>query len=111
MSETEALDGVVQCLDTRCRGWAHDIIDERKGIWLVECCFCGTKQRMRAIKSHEQTTASEDFVVRGGRFDGKTLREIAVDHLDYIFFAAKEHDRQSVRAACQTFLDTSLSES
>lgn len=106
MSQIAKLDGVVQCLDTGCLGWAHDVIDEKRGVWLVECCFCGTKQRMRAIKSCEETKSDEAFVMRGGRFDGMTLTEIAADHLDYIQYAAEEHERKAVRDACKKFLDT-----
>lgn len=106
MSQIAELDGVVQCLDTGCLGWAHDVIDEKRGIWLVECCFCGTKQRMRAIRSHVETKTDEVFVMRGGRFDGMTLPEIAKNHLDYIQYAAEEHERKAVREACKKFLDT-----
>ena len=47
-----------------------------------------------------------DFLLRGGRFDGQTLGEVARSRRgqDYITWAAKEHPRPAVKKACETYL-------
>ena len=42
-------DGIFACENGDCGCTVHDVIDEYKGIWLVECFVCGTKVRMPAV--------------------------------------------------------------
>jgi hypothetical protein len=101
------LDDDVACLDQSCQAECHDIIDEDRGQWRLECCFCGAVQWIPVIKGHLPPPAEgADFLLRGGRFDGQTLGEVARSSRgqDYIAWAAKEHPRPAVKKACETYL-------
>lgn len=101
------LDDGVACIDQRCQAQCHDILDEDRGKWLLECCFCGTGQWVPVVKGHLPPPADgADFVLRGGRFDGKTIGEAARSSrgMDYLTWAAKEHPRPAVKKACETYL-------
>lgn len=102
------VDGIVECGDTGCDCTAHDVIDEYRGIWLLECFLCGTKQRLPAIKGVSITKSQDkEFVFRDGRFSGMTISQVAAEDVgrEYIEWAAKEHPRQFVKSACQKWLD------
>ena len=101
------LDEGVACLDTSCQAECHDIVEEIKGQWRLECCFCGTGQWVPVIRGHLPPAAEGgDFVFRGGRFDGQTIAEASrsARGLDYIKWAAAEHPRPAVKKACETYL-------
>lgn len=101
------LDDTVVCLDQTCQASAMDIWDEDGWQWYVECSFCGTGQWVRAIKGHLKPREHE-FVFADGRFAGMTVSQ-AVEQprgLDYVAWAAKDHKRPAVRAACQKHLDS-----
>jgi hypothetical protein len=101
------LDDSVACVDSRCRAQCHDIIDEIRGQWFIECVFCGTGQWVPAVRGHlPEPVAGGDFVLRGGRFDGRTIAAAARDPrgMDYLRWAAKEHPRPAVQKACETYL-------
>lgn len=101
------LDDGVACLDQNCQAQCHDILDEDRGQWRLECCFCGTGQWIPVIKGHLPPPAEgADFVLRGGRFDGQTLGEVARSSRgqEYVAWAAKEHPRPAVKKACETYL-------
>ena len=101
------LDEGVACLDTSCQAECHDITDEDRGQWRLECCFCGTGQWIPVIRGHLPPPADGgDFVFRGGRFDGQTLSQTSrsARGMDYIKWAAAEHPRPAVKKACETYL-------
>jgi hypothetical protein len=101
------LDDSVACVDSRCQAQCHDIIDEIRGQWFIECVFCGTGQWVPAVRGHlPEPVAGGDFVLRGGRFDGRTIAATARDPrgMDYLRWAAKEHPRPAVQKACETYL-------
>lgn len=101
------LDGGVACLDQSCQARCHDILDEVRGQWLLECCFCGTGQWVPVVRGHLPPPAEGgDFVLRGGRFDGQTLSQASrsARGMDYIRWAAAEHPRPAVKKACETYL-------
>jgi hypothetical protein len=101
------LDDSVACVDSRCQAQCHDIIDEVRGQWFLECVFCGTGQWVPAVRGHlPEPVAGGDFVLRGGRFDGRTIAAAARDPrgMDYLRWAAKEHPRPAVQKACETYL-------
>ena len=105
------LDSGTPCLDESCQAECHDIAEEIKGQWLLECCFCGTAQWIPAIRGHLAPPAEgADFVFRGGRFDGQTISQTSrsARGLDYIKWAAAEHPRPAVKKACETWLASSL---
>lgn len=99
------LDGVEEC--HRCAASCMDIVEEDGREWQIECCFCGLKQWRAAIKGHLKPK-EKGFVFHDGRFAGKTVEEAAglPRGRDYVEWAAKEHKRPSVRAACEKFLLT-----
>jgi hypothetical protein len=101
------IDGVYECADTSCRGASMDIVDEYRGQWHVECCFCGTGSREPVIAGHLSPRSKEEFVFHGGRFDGQTIDEAMMQPRgrDYVKWAAAEHPRQAVRDACKRRLD------
>lgn len=101
------LDGTVACLDQNCRAECHDILDEDRGQWRLECCFCGTGQWVPVVKGHLAPPAEgADFMLRGGRFDGQTLGVVSRSSrgMAYLTWAAKEHPRPAVKKACETYL-------
>ena len=104
------LDSGTPCLDESCQAECHDIWEDLKGQWLVECCFCGTGQWIPVIRGHLPPPAEGgDFVFRGGRFDGQTIAQSARTErgMDYIKWAAAEHPRPAVKKACETWLASS----
>ena len=101
------LDGSVACLDQTCQAQCHDITDEDRGQWRIECCFCGTGQWVPVVPGHLPPPAEgADFVLRGGRFDGQALGAVARSSrgMDYIAWAAKEHPRAAVAKSCENYL-------
>lgn len=99
------LDEGHECADSTCRGTAHDILHEDGGSWLIQCCFCNTAQWVPVIKGHLEPKQDE-FVFRDGRFAGMTIDEaVALPRgVEYVIWAAKEHKRPAVKAACETWL-------
>lgn len=100
------IDDTFECVDPRCGTACHDILHEDGGEWLLGCCFCNCTQWVRAIPGYLQPKEAE-FVFRDGRFAGLTLDEASREPRgpDYIAWAAKEHKRPAVKAACQSWLD------
>jgi hypothetical protein len=104
------LDAGVPCIDSTCLAECHDVTDEDRGQWRLECCFCGTGQWIKAIPGHlPEPAEGGDFVFRGGRCDGLTIAEAArtARGIDYIKWAAKEHPRPAVKTACEKWLASS----
>jgi len=100
------LDDTYRCIDDRCGASCHDILYEDRGEWLLQCCFCNCTQWLPAIPGH-LTPRDEQFVLRDGRFAGMTLDEVSSQPrgIDYIAWAADEHQRPAVKAACKSWLD------
>jgi hypothetical protein len=71
----QKLDGHITCY--RCKGTARDVIGERKGEVLSECCYCGAMEWCVAMKKHIKGEPSEagEFRFKYGRFVGMTLAE------------------------------------
>lgn len=95
------------CADEACGAECHDIIDEFRGEWLLQCCFCGTMQTQPSIEGVIEPKKDE-FVFRDGRFAGQGISEVLRQPRgeDYVRWAAKEHKREAVRQACQAALDS-----
>ena len=100
------LDGHYECCDESCGADALDIIDERDRMWLLECCFCGTRFWERAVAGVLEQPAGKEFRLRGGRFDGLTFAEVLTrpHGAEYIAWAAAEHPRKAVKDAAKTWL-------
>jgi len=100
------LDDGVSCADECCQSQCHDITEEDRGQWRLECCFCGTGQWVAVIKGHLKEKPVE-FTFRDGRFAGQTIAEAATHQrgMDYLTWAAAEHPRQAVRESVKTWLD------
>lgn len=102
-------DGLFACENGDCGCTAHDILDEYKGVWLVECFVCGIKVRMRAVKGVKLADKDDDvFVFRDGRFAGMTISEVSRGSevgAEYVEWAAENHPRNFVRDACKKWLD------
>lgn len=101
-----ALDDHATCLDKTCQSRCHDVTDERKGKLHLQCFVCGTGQWVQAPVGY--TPPAGPFEMPDGRFEGKSLDEIAADPrgLDYIQAMAKEHRLTAVRQACTNWLAT-----
>ena len=110
------LDDDCECVDSSCRGTAHDIMAEGRhdfvGLgfsepaWLVECVLCGTGQWARVVPGLLQPR-EEEFVFRDGRFAGQTISE-ALRHPrgpEYMTWAAQSHPREAVRKAVKSHMD------
>ncbi len=111
------LDGDVECVSKSCRGTAHDVTNNGKNGWRVECCFCGTGQWIEAPACDADESATEslcagdgdgDGVFRfpDGRFAGMTIED-ASKHprwREYCAFAAAHHENRSVSDTCKTWL-------
>lgn len=100
------IDDTYQCVDSRCGASCHDILIEENGDWLLKCCFCNCTQWLPAIPGH-LAPQGDQFVLRDGRFAGKTLDEVSAEPLgmEYIAWAASDHKRDAVKAACKIWLD------
>ena len=100
------IDDVFHCADEACNATAHDIIDEHKGEWRIECCFCGTGQRVQAIDG--VLREPDAFVFRDGVFEGLSVDEAVAreNGMDYVEWASKSHKRAAVRDACARWLDS-----
>jgi hypothetical protein len=94
------------CADESCSASYHDIIDERGGKWLIECCFCGTGQWVLAVDGILKEPDS--FVFRDGVFAGLSIDDAVSreNGMDYVEWAAKKHKREAVRTACARWLDS-----
>ena len=100
------IEDVHRCADESCNAGIHDIIDESGGFWLIECVFCGTGQRVKAIRGHLKP--KEDvFTFQSGDYAGMTIDEVCEDARGraYVEWAADEHKVQAVRDACRKRLD------
>ena len=100
------IDDVYECADGACGAKTLDIIDDCRGEWTLECCFCGTISHEPAIEGRIKPKEDE-FVFRDGRFEGQTIDE-ALSHprgKDYVEWAAASHPRPAVRDACRKRLD------
>lgn len=93
------------CADEVCGGTAHDILDEHRGQWLLECCFCGTGQWVPAIAGYLKPR-QEEFRFRDGLFAGLTIAEARLEPRgpDYLKWAAESHPRPMVREAVKSWL-------
>jgi len=71
----QRLDGHISCY--RCNGTARDVIGERRGEVLSECCYCGAMELCAATKKRITGTPAEtsEFRFKHGRFAGMTLKE------------------------------------
>ena len=100
------IDHTYACLDESCAAECHDILDEDRGQWLLECCFCGTKQEAKAIAGVIQEPEPDAFRFRDGRHAGQTIDEAAATArgADYLAWAAESHPRPAVREAVKTWL-------
>ena len=87
------LDGHTIC--DRCEASAHDVIDERRGEVLLECCFCGFLKWCKApqrrafapadtsdqcpwsteFRQAVEPVDTTEFRFRSGRFVGMTIPE------------------------------------
>lgn len=99
-------EGVHICPDARCRADYHEILDEDAGFWRLECLFCGTGQRVKAIRGYLKPR-EESFTFPGGDYAGMALDDVWGDPRGraYIEWAAAEHKFQSVREACKRHID------
>lgn len=100
------VDDVFACVDEKCGSACMDIVEEEGMHWKVECAFCGTGQRAKALLGHLKPKAAE-FRFSDGRFEGLTPAEAAdrPNGMIYLTWAAQAHKRQAVRDACKKHLD------
>lgn len=96
-----------ECLDDRCRSGYHEIIDEHAGFWLLECLFCGTMQRARAIRGYLKPRQAS-FVFPSGDYAGMAIADVYADPRGraYVEWAAGDHRNQIIKDACRNHLDT-----
>lgn len=87
-----------------CQSRCHDVIDEYKGRWKVECCFCGSIQAVDRVEG----VLPELFTFPSGRFAGQSIESVAATDrgLKFVVWAAEKHDNKEVRDACKFFLDS-----
>jgi len=87
-----------------CGGAYFDILDDFRGEWLIECCFCGLKLRRPAIRDAVQ--ASTDFVFFDGRYSGMTVAQVSetTQGVAYIRWCAEKHKSAAVKDACKSWV-------
>lgn len=106
-----AILGVIEdafvCLDDSCGSGIHDIVEESRSQWLIQCWVCGTGQWVRAIKGHLKPRKAE-FTFPSGDYAGLTIQQASQDDRGraYVEWAAGEHSNPEVRTACQNHLDS-----
>jgi hypothetical protein len=101
------IEHTYDCADAACGTQCHDILHEDRGEWYLSCVFCGTGQWVKAIRGHLKPR-EEAFVLRDGqRFVGMTLAEVERQPKgpEFIRWAAENHKRDAVRAACKKHMD------
>ena len=105
------VDDGVACIDSRCQAECHDITDEHRGQWLLECCFCGTGQWIPAIDGRldepapPASTAAGEFVFpEGQRGAGCTVAAYYEKSPAYVRWAAANEPNEEIRKACETYL-------
>jgi hypothetical protein len=88
-----------------CNTTVYDIFHEDAGDWLVGCWCCGAVSWMPVVPGH--LPARTEYVVHGGRFDGKTFAEIAGEPrgLDTIRIYAADAKRPGLQAEARKWLD------
>jgi hypothetical protein len=101
-----SIDHTYACLDESCAAECHDIIDDDGGRWVLECCFCGTRQSAKALAGVIKEPEPDAFRFRDGRHAGQTIDEAAATPrgADYLAWAAESHPRPAVREAVKTWL-------
>lgn len=105
------VDEGVACIDSRCQAECHDITDEHRGQWLLECCFCGTGQWIPAIDGRldgpappARASAGEFVFPEGQRGAGCTVAAYYEKSPDYVRWAAANEPNEEIRKACETYL-------
>lgn len=94
------------CPDSRCESGYHEIVEERSGFWKLECLFCGTGQRVKAIRGYLKPQEGA-FAFPSGDYAGMGLEAVWAGERGrgYIEWAAESHPREAVRLACKKHLD------
>jgi hypothetical protein len=105
------LDGEAFCVDSRCQAQCHDVVEESRGYWFIECVFCGTGQWVPAMTAEpegQKTPSDEEFrFPDGSRYAGLTIIEVVENHpgcLEWLNYAAKSSPDEAVRKSCETYL-------
>jgi hypothetical protein len=90
-----------------CGSTYFDILDDFRGEWWLECCFCGLKIREPAVVGAAQPQNS-DFVFFDGRYSGMTLALVSETDqgLAYIRWCAGKHRSAAVKEACTLWLSS-----
>lgn len=90
-----------------CGGRCHDILDEWKGRWTIECCFCGLVERVFRVDG-VIPKKQEKFVFPAGRLKGMTIDEAAEDArgLRVIQWSAENEESAETKEACKAWLDS-----
>lgn len=101
----EKIDDKFPCADAACGASCHDLLDDYRGEWLLQCCLCGTMQTVRAIPGFFKP--AERFVFASGLFAGMTTAEVAEQPrgVEYLEWAAKNHPSQAAQVASKSRLD------
>ena len=87
-----------------CGSTYFDILDDYRGQWLIECCFCGFKMDVLAVRPLKPSTP--DFIFFDGRYSGMTLAQVSETEqgMAYIKWCAGKHKSGSVKEACKDWL-------
>jgi hypothetical protein len=85
-----------------CESTHFDIIDDFRGEWLLECCMCGLKLRVPALKTE---SAEHEFVFFDGRHSGMTIAQVSEtpQGIAYIRWCAEKHKSGVVKEACKAW--------
>ena len=100
------IEDVHACPDDACGSGYHEIAEEDGGFWRLECLFCGTGQWVKAIRGYLKPKEAE-FTFSSGDYAGLTIGAVWEDERGrgYVEWAAEEHPKPAVRAACKKHLD------
>lgn len=93
------------CADESCGASAHDVLDEVKRAWLLECCLCGVQQWVPAIAGYLKPR-EEEWRFHEGLFAGLSIAEARLEPrgADYLKWAAESHPRPIVREAVKKWI-------
>ena len=89
-----------------CGSTYFDILDDYKGEWYVECCFCGLKMHVLAARNLKPDVP--DFIFFDGRYSGMALAQVSETEqgMAYIKWCAEKHRSGSVKEACKGWLSS-----